>query len=129
MEHVGTICTHCSNGCKTTLGVRNGGIVRANNRDRSGINGEFLCLKGRYAFDFNGSAERLQSPLKRTAAGYEPISWSEALATVAAKFGEVKARQGTFGVIGSTHTTNEENYYLQKFAREGLGTNHIDNQQ
>ncbi len=23
MEHVGTICTHCSNGCKTTLGVRN----------------------------------------------------------------------------------------------------------
>ena len=129
MEHTGTICTHCSNGCKTTLGVRNGGIIRANNRDRSGINGEFLCLKGRYAFDFNGSAERLQSPLKRTAAGYEPISWSEALATVAAKFGEVKARHGTFGVIGSTHTTNEENYYLQKFAREGLGTNHIDHQQ
>ena len=23
MEHVGTICTHCSDGCKTTLGVRN----------------------------------------------------------------------------------------------------------
>jgi NADH-quinone oxidoreductase subunit G len=23
MEHVGTICTHCSNGCKTTLGIRN----------------------------------------------------------------------------------------------------------
>ncbi len=33
MEHVGTICTHCSNGCKTTLGVRNGQIMRANNRD------------------------------------------------------------------------------------------------
>ena len=52
MEHIGTICTHCSNGCKTTLGVRNGEIIRANNRDRSGINGEFLCVKGRYAFDF-----------------------------------------------------------------------------
>ncbi len=46
MEHVGTICTHCSNGCKTTLGVRNGEIMRANNRDRSGVNGEFLCVKG-----------------------------------------------------------------------------------
>ncbi len=59
MEHVGTICTHCSNGCKTTLGVRNGEIIRANNRDRSGINGEFLCIKGRYAFDFNQHPERV----------------------------------------------------------------------
>ena len=59
MEHVGTICTHCSNGCKTTLGVRNGEIIRANNRDHSGVNGEFLCIKGRYAFDFNQNPERL----------------------------------------------------------------------
>ena len=29
-------------------------------------------------------------------------------------------------MIGSNHTTNEENYYLQKFAREALGTNNID---
>jgi len=58
MEHVGTVCTHCSNGCKTTLGVRNNEIVRGNNRDRSGLNGEFLCVKGRYAFDFNHHPER-----------------------------------------------------------------------
>ena len=42
MEHVGTVCTHCSNGCKTTLGVRGDQVIRGNNRDRSGINGEFL---------------------------------------------------------------------------------------
>ena len=65
MEHVGTICTHCSNGCKTTLGVRNGEIMRANNRDRSGINGEFLCIKGRYAFRFqcaSGSPDLAAAP-------------------------------------------------------------------
>ena len=56
----------------------------------------------------------------------EAVSWSKALQTVAQKFGEVKARGGKFGVIGSNHTTNEENFYLQKFAREGLGTNNID---
>src|ERR1039458_10657106 len=33
---------------------------------------------------------------------------------------------GSFGVIGSNHTTNEENFYLRKFAREVLRTNHID---
>jgi NADH-quinone oxidoreductase subunit G len=126
MHHVVTICTHCSDGCKTTLGVRNNQIIRGNNRDSSGINGEFLCIKGRYAFDFVHSAERLQSPMLRRNGGLEPVSWGEALAVVARKFKEVKDRDGKFAVIGSNHTSNEENYYLQKFARQALGTNSID---
>jgi NADH-quinone oxidoreductase subunit G len=126
MEHVGTICTHCSNGCKTTLGVRNNEIIRGNNRDHSGINGEFLCIKGRYAYDFYDNTERLQSPLMKVNGNLEPVSWSEALTAVATKFGAIKERGGKFGVIGSTRTTNEENYYLQKFARQGLGTPNID---
>jgi NADH-quinone oxidoreductase subunit G len=126
MEHVGTICTHCSNGCKTTLGVRNDKIIRGNNRDRSGINGEFLCIKGRYAFDFSEHEDRLQSPMIRVNGKLQPVSWSKALSTVAEKFSGIKARGGKFGVVGSNHTTNEENFYLQKFARECLGTNNID---
>src|SRR5436309_7477233 len=90
MQHVGTICTHCSNGCKTTLGVRNDAIIRGNNRDRSGINGEFLCMKGRYAFDFNHHPERLQAPLVRKNGKLEPVAWSEAIETVAIRFNEVK---------------------------------------
>ncbi len=126
MDHVGTICTHCSNGCKTTLSVRNDQILRGNNRDSSGINGEFLCIKGRYGFDFTSHPERLQSPLLRVNGKLEPVSWSTALQAIAKKFNEVKARGGKFGVIGSSHTTNEENFYLQKFARQVLGTNNID---
>jgi NADH-quinone oxidoreductase subunit G len=126
MQHVGTICTHCSNGCKTTLGVRNDQIIRGNNRDHSGINGEFLCIKGRYAFDFAHHTERLQSPLMRVNGKLEPVSWADALSTVARTFVEVKAHNGRFGVIGSNHTTNEENYYLQKFTRAVLGANNID---
>ncbi|HTP86778.1 MAG TPA: NADH-quinone oxidoreductase subunit NuoG [Bryobacteraceae bacterium] len=126
MEHVGTICTHCADGCKTTLGVRAGEIMRGNNRDHSGINGEFLCMKGRYAFDFVHNPERLQAPLVRRNGKLEPVSWGEALSVVAKKFAEVKQRGGKFGVIGSNHTTNEENYTLRKFAREVLGTSNID---
>src|SRR5688572_14456248 len=109
MTHVGTTCTHCSNGCKTTLGVRNNVVIRGNNRDRSGINGEFLCIKGRYAFDFAENAERLQSPLMRIDGALQPISWSRALITVANKFKEVAGRSGKFGVVGSNRTSNEEN--------------------
>ena len=56
----------------------------------------------------------------------EEVSWSQALAAVAQKFRETTAAGGSFGVIGSNHTTNEENYYLQKFARQVLNTNNID---
>jgi NADH-quinone oxidoreductase subunit G len=126
MQHVATVCAHCADGCTTTLGVRNGAIIRANNRDRSGANGEFLCVKGRFAFDFNSHAERLQSPLVKVNGKLEPASWARAIAVVAARFREIRERQGAFGVIGSNRTTNEENYYLQKFARRVLGTSNID---
>ena len=126
MTHVGTICTHCADGCKTTLGTRNDRIIRGNNRDRSGVNGEFLCIKGRYAFDFYDHPDRLQAPLVRKNGKLEEVSWSEALTTVAHKFTQTLADHGTFGVIGSNHTTNEENFYLQKFARKVLRTNNVD---
>jgi NADH-quinone oxidoreductase subunit G len=83
-------------------------------------------VKGRYGFDFSDHPDRLQTPLVRVDGKFEPVSWSKALQTVAEKFQQVKARGGAIGVIGSNHTTNEENYYLQKFARQVLATNNID---
>src|SRR5437868_6122014 len=132
MKHVGTICTHCGDGCKTTLGVRRSDtgmeIVRGDNRDKSGINGDFLCIKGRYAFDFVDSAERITRPLIRKDGQLTPASWEEAFQLVGRNFRETLERHGgqAIGVFGSNRTTNEENYLLQKFARVVLQTNNID---
>jgi NADH-quinone oxidoreductase subunit G len=132
MKHVGTTCTHCADGCKTTLGVRRSDsgmeIVRGDNRDKSGINGDFLCIKGRYAFDFANHDERLRQPLIRKNGRLTPSTWEEAFETIGRRFKEICDKEsGTaIGVVGSTRTTNEENYLLQKFARVVLGTNNID---
>ena len=133
MTHVSTVCTHCSDGCKVTLGVRQSeegaDIIRADNRDKSGINGDFLCAKGRFGFDFIESPERLTTPMVRNSQGkLEPATWEEALTTAANKLKEVRDTRGgsAICVIGSNRTTNEENYLLQKFARTVLGTNNID---
>ncbi len=132
MKHVGTTCTHCGDGCKTTLGVRRSDtgmeIVRGDNRDKSGINGDFLCIKGRYAFDFVKHEDRLTQPLVKKGGRVVPATWEEAFELVGKKFKEIRDRDGgkAIGVIGSTRTTNEENYLLQKFARVVLGTNNID---
>jgi NADH-quinone oxidoreductase subunit G len=132
MKHVGTVCTHCGDGCKTTLGVRRSDtgteIVRGDNRDKSGTNGDFLCIKGRYAFDFANHEERLTRPLIRKDGKLTPATWEEAFALVGKKFVEVRDKDGgaAIGVIGSTRTTNEEAYLLSKFARVVLKTNNVD---
>ncbi len=133
MNHTATICTHCGDGCKTTLGVRRADdgmeIVRGDNRDKSGLNGDFLCIKGRYAFDFANNPERLTKPLIRQTDGqFVTATWEQAIDHAAKKLREVRDTRGgrAIGVIGSNRTTNEENYLLQKFARTILGTNNID---
>jgi len=132
MKHVGTICTHCGDGCKTTLGVRRADtgmeIVRGDNRDKSGTNGDFLCIKGRYAFDFANHEERLTRPLIRQNGKLTPATWEEAFALIGKTFAEIRSRDGgaRIGVIGSTRTTNEEAYLLSKFARVVLKTNNVD---
>ena len=132
MKHVGTTCTHCADGCKTTLGVRRSDtgmeIVRGDNRDKSGTNGDFLCIKGRYAFDFASNEERIKQPLIRKDGKLTPATWEEALELVGKKFAEIREKDGgqAIGVIGSNRTTNEESYLLSKFARVVLQTNNVD---
>jgi NADH-quinone oxidoreductase subunit G len=132
MKHVGTVCTHCGDGCKTTLGVRRADtgmdIVRGDNRDKSGINGDFLCIKGRYAFDFANNSERISTPLIKRDGKFVPAKWDAAFDLIASKFKDALTTWGptSVGVIGSNRTSNEENYLLQKFARLVLGTNNID---
>lgn len=133
MAHVSTVCTHCADGCKTTLGVRRADdgmeIVRADNRDKSGINGDFLCVKGRYGFDFVNREDRLTQPLIKQANGeFKAVTWDEALNFTGQKLRELRDSRGgqSMAVVGSDRITNEEAYLLQKFARSVLGTNNID---
>ena len=128
MAYVSTVCTHCSNGCKTTLSVRNHEILRSNNRDLSGINKDFLCVKGRFGFDFTSHPERIRQPLVRKGDKLCPVSWEEAAQAAATKLKAAHGAGGSdsIGFIGSNRTSNEENYLLQKLARMAFGTNNID---
>jgi NADH-quinone oxidoreductase subunit G len=128
MTYVSTVCTHCSNGCKTTLSVRNNEIIRANNRDLSGFNKDFLCAKGRFGFDFTKHHERVRLPLVRRGGKLVPSSWEDALAEVSRRLAETHKASGadSIGFVGSNRTTNEENYLLGRIARAAIGTNNID---
>jgi len=124
-----TTCNFCSDGCQMSLGARAGEVMRSVARDRyvNGINGEFLCIKGRFAHPFINHEERIKTPLIRYKKGGKlvPATWDEAIRHTAEKLQGIKQTHGgdAFGVVASPRLTNEANYALLKFAREVFGSN------
>ncbi|HEV7746929.1 MAG TPA: molybdopterin-dependent oxidoreductase [Pyrinomonadaceae bacterium] len=122
-------CTYCSDGCQMSLGSRGGDLMRIVARDRyvNGLNGEFLCIKGRFGHPFVNHEERIRTPLIRYKKGGKliPATWDEAIIHVAKKLDAVVEEHGrdALGVVGSPRLTNEANYLLYKFATELVGTN------
>ncbi|HEY7786500.1 MAG TPA: molybdopterin-dependent oxidoreductase [Pyrinomonadaceae bacterium] len=121
-------CTYCSDGCQMSLGSRSGELMRIVARDRyvNGLNGEFLCIKGRFGHPFVNHEARLRTPMIRYRKGGKliPATWDEAIRYVAQKLDDIAAQHGpnAIGVVGSSRLTNESNYVLYKFATELVGT-------
>lgn len=124
-----TTCTYCGCGCNLTLRSHGDQVIRVDS-DASNHNRGWLCVKGRFGFDFIGNADRLKTPLIRREKGgkFETATWDEALDYVAQRMGEIKAKHGADALAGlcSARCTNEENYLFQKLFRAGIGTNNID---
>ncbi len=120
-------CVYCGVGCQMEVGSRNGRVVEVRPAD-SPVNRGHLCVKGRYAFEFNHAADRVTTPMLRDGGNWRAASWDEALNYTVAKLQEIMIRDGAdaIGVLGSARATNEENYLAQKFARTVLGTNNVD---
>lgn len=121
-------CNFCSDGCQMSLGSRAGELKRVVARDRyvNGINGEFLCIKGRFGHPFVNHEDRIRTPLIRYKKGGKliPSTWDEAIRHVAEKLDAVANANGrdSIGVVGSPRLTNEALYVLHKFATELVGT-------
>jgi NADH-quinone oxidoreductase subunit G len=121
-------CTYCSDGCQMSLSSRADELMRVVARDRyvNGLNGEFLCIKGRFGHPFVNHEDRLRTPLIRYQKGGKliPATWDEAIRHVAERLDAVVDAHGpnSLGVIGSPRITNEANYLLYKFSTELVGT-------
>lgn len=126
---VETICPFCGCGCRLCLEVKDNRLVRVRPSTRSSVNGSTLCVRGNYGYDFVHNPERLTSPLIKANDDFQAVSWEKVLDLVAGEFKRIKEKYGSdsLAILGSSKCTNEENYLLQRLAREVLGTNNIDN--
>lgn len=129
VEKTETTCTYCGCGCNLTLRTNGDEVIRIDSRADNHNRG-WLCVKGRFGFEFINAKDRLTSPMIRREKGgnLEKVGWDEALDFVAGKMKGIKEKDGADAIGGlcSARCTNEENYLFQKMMRAGVGTNNID---
>ena len=128
IRHTKTVCTYCGVGCSFDIWTKDRHILKVVPA-QGAANGISTCVKGKFAWDFVNSADRLTKPLIREEGKFREATWDEALDLVARKFSEIKAATGpdSLAFISSSKCTNEESYLMQKLARAVIGTNNMDN--
>lgn len=146
LQHVTTTCTYCGVGCTLDLLVKDDQVVGVASNPDAPVNGMALCVKGRYGWDFIHHPERLTKPqVRRYLLEGKPkpkgrqtenppewewveVSWEKALDLAAHKLDETRRQYGadSIGILTSAKCTNEENYLMNKLARQVLGTHNID---
>jgi predicted molibdopterin-dependent oxidoreductase YjgC len=137
---VTTTCSYCGVGCQFDLNIKDGRVIGVTSNPDAPVNGMALCVKGRYGFDYIHHPDRLLKPrvrkylldgTKRQAGErgeWVEVDWETALNITARKMRETRDSYGsdTVGVLTSAKCTNEENYLMNKFTRQVIGTNNID---
>jgi NADH-quinone oxidoreductase subunit G len=119
---VDSACEHCASGCAMRTDIRRGKTLRRLAGDDSSVNEEWNCDKGRWAFKYLTSRERVSTPMIRGEDGeLHEASWPEAIAFAA---NGLKGKRA--GVLVGGRATVEDAYGYSKFARVALGTNDID---
>jgi formate dehydrogenase major subunit len=123
-----TVCTYCGVGCSFDIWTKGRKILKVEPAEGP-ANGVSTCIKGKFAWDFVNSGDRLTTPLIREGDRFREASWDEALDLVARRFEEIRALHGAdaLSFIASSKCTNEEAFLMQKLARAVAGTNNIDN--
>jgi predicted molibdopterin-dependent oxidoreductase YjgC len=139
-KKVMTTCTYCGVGCQFDLQVKNGKVIRVNSNPAAPVNGMHLCVKGRYGYDFIHHPDRLLRPKVRqyllegsserppNRGAWVEVDWETALGITSRKLAASRTEHGpdSIGILASAKCLNEENYLMNKFARQVIGTNNID---
>ncbi|MEO7718344.1 MAG: molybdopterin oxidoreductase family protein [Capsulimonas sp.] len=125
---VATHCCFCGQQCGINLKVKDNKVIGFEPREDFPFNRGKLCPKGIKRYMQNEHPDRLLRPLKRSDAGFVPISWDEALDTTVSEIQRIQKTYGkdSYAMLSGVSLTNEKSYLAGKFARVALQTKNLD---
>ena len=126
-----SICAICDpmTQCGLDLYVKDGKIIKTEGTAENPYSRGTLCPKGASTRQYVYSEDRLKTPLKRTgpkgSGKFAPISWDEALDTIAAKFNAIKRENGPEGVVFFSGYTKYFRPFLKRLAHSFGSPNYL----
>jgi anaerobic selenocysteine-containing dehydrogenase len=87
-------CNLCEAMCGVRIEVEDGRITSIRGDEADPFSRGHICPKAVALKDLHEDPERLRQPLRRTANGWEPVSWEEALDETARRLHELQSTQG-----------------------------------
>ncbi len=120
-ELVPVVCPFCGVGCGMYLQPLGDGLVATLPSRNDPVSEGRLCVRGWRVGDLLVNSQRLTSSQVEG----KPTSWAEALQQAGQLLAGMAGSR--VGILAAGHLTNEEGFALSYWAREVLGTGHIDN--
>ena len=84
----------CEPFCGIEVDVEDGRLISVRPDREHPITKGYVCIKGMRVPDYVNDPERLLRPLRRGAAGLEPVSWSEATRDIGARLRAIRDAHG-----------------------------------
>jgi NADH-quinone oxidoreductase subunit G len=121
-----SVCASCSTGCNLRIDHKDGRVYRYVPRRNPSVNKSWLCDFGRDSYD-SRQVNRLAAPRLREPGGWRDADWDEVLAAVVERTRAAReADPGSVAVIASPRQSNEVNWLALHYARQAIGTPHLD---
>jgi NADH-quinone oxidoreductase subunit G len=124
MKAAASVCAQCPVGCNLTFNTRreaksDGKVVikRVLPRQNEGVNEIWICDKGRFAYHFTESEDRLAKPLVKKNGKLATASWKDAIEETSKK---LQSKKEEVVVLASGRLSNEDLFNLNRLA-DGLG--------
>ena len=124
VKQIRTVCRSCHGGCGVIATVKDNRVIKVEGDPASPISHGTLCSKGLSITQVAYHPDRITHPMKKTATGWQRITWDEALDTIADKFKQVIAEYGPESIVVGQGTGRDYESHLYRFANN-LGTPNV----
>ena len=103
-----TYCRICEVTCGLVATVEDGRVTKLRPDPDHVVSRGYSCPKGLAAHELTHDPDRVLHPMKRTASGWERISWEQAIGEIGAKLNAVRAAHGPDAI--ALYTGNPSGY-------------------
>ncbi|MDP8224471.1 MAG: molybdopterin-dependent oxidoreductase [Candidatus Lernaella stagnicola] len=127
LKPVETVCGYCGAGCQIEMHVRRNKVFRVTSDVDTTTNWGRLCIRGRFGWDILRREDRPTTPLIRRDGELVPLSWEEALESMAEGIRHALATGGpeAVGALAGSRLPVEDAYALAYTFGAVIGTRRV----